>query len=122
MSAMLHVVSPGFMTTVQDLGRPGYQRLGIPVGGALDPVSLRTANALVGNPPEAGALEIAYAGPTLAVDADSVRLACVGANATIEVLSPASSEQKRQAPPMQSVLVRGGEIVRIGSLQGASAL
>jgi biotin-dependent carboxylase-like uncharacterized protein len=122
MSGMLHVVSPGFMTTVQDLGRPGYQRLGIPVGGALDPISLRAANALVGNPPGTGALEIAYAGPTLAVDADSVRLACVGAQATIEVISPASSRQKRQVPSGQSVLVRGGEIVRIGSLHGASVL
>jgi hypothetical protein len=54
MSAMLHVLAPGFMTTVQDLGRPGYQRLGISPGGALDPIGLRAANALVGNPPEAG--------------------------------------------------------------------
>jgi allophanate hydrolase subunit 2 len=59
MSDELHVLSPGFLTTVQDLGRPGYQRLGIPVGGALDPVSLRAANALVANPPDMGALEIA---------------------------------------------------------------
>jgi allophanate hydrolase subunit 2 len=44
----LHIVRPGLLTTVQDLGRAGYQNLGIAVGGALDPVALRAANALVG--------------------------------------------------------------------------
>src|SRR5256885_12078680 len=38
------------LTTVQDLGRPGHAQLGIPAGGALDPVALRAANALAGNP------------------------------------------------------------------------
>ena len=49
---MLRVLAPGLNTTLQDLGRPGYQHLGIPVSGALDTVSLRAANALVGNAPE----------------------------------------------------------------------
>ena len=75
MTAALRVVAPGLMTTLQDLGRPGYQHLGVPVSGALDPVSLRAANLLVGNAPGMGALEIAYQGPTLAVEADSVRIA-----------------------------------------------
>ncbi|MBV8441317.1 MAG: allophanate hydrolase, partial [Hyphomicrobiales bacterium] len=55
------------MTTVQDLGRIGYQRFGIPVGGALDVLSLRAANLLVGNPPDVGGLEIIASGPTLAI-------------------------------------------------------
>jgi biotin-dependent carboxylase-like uncharacterized protein len=122
MKGALHVLSPGFMTTVQDLGRPGFQRLGIPVGGALDPVALRAANALVGNPAETGGLEIAYAGPTLAVDAESVRLAFAGARASIEVLSPGSAERKREIPMLQSAVLRGGEILRIGSLAGGSVL
>ena len=45
----IEVISSGLLTTVQDLGRRGYQRYGIPVCGALDPVSLRIANILVGN-------------------------------------------------------------------------
>ena len=85
MNPALRVLAPGLLTTVQDLGRPGYQRLGIPVSGALDPVSLRAANALAGNAPDAGALEVAYVGPALAVEADDVRLAFVGATAAIEV-------------------------------------
>ncbi len=74
MNPALRVLAPGLLTTVQDLGRPGHQRLGVPVSGALDPVSLRAANALVGNRAGAGALEVAYVGPTLAVEADDVRL------------------------------------------------
>jgi allophanate hydrolase subunit 2 len=74
MTPELRVLAPGLLTTVQDLGRTGYQRLGIAVGGALDPLSLRAANALVGNTPGAGALEVAYVGPTLQVDAEEVRL------------------------------------------------
>ncbi len=57
MSPALRVLAPGLLTTVQDLGRPGYQGLGIPVGGALDILCFRAANALVGNPPNTGALE-----------------------------------------------------------------
>src|SRR5918992_5958914 len=87
MKPALRVLAPGLLTTVQDLGRPGHQRLGIPVSGALDPVSLRAANALVGNAPGTGALEVAYVGPTLEVDADEVRLSFVGAPAPIELIS-----------------------------------
>ena len=41
MTPALRVISPGLLTTIQDLGRPGFQHLGIPVSGALDPVSNR---------------------------------------------------------------------------------
>ena len=59
MTPSLHVVVPGLLTTIQDIGRVGYQHLGVPVSGALDPVSLHAANTLVGNPPGAAALEVA---------------------------------------------------------------
>ena len=94
MNPALRVLAPGLLTTVQDLGRPGYQSLGIPVGGALDPVSLRAANALAGNAPTVGALEVAYVGPTLAVDADDVRLSFVGAQAA-RAGSPARRRNSR---------------------------
>ncbi len=51
MTPSLRVLAPGLLTTIQDLGRNGFQHLGIPVSGALDPMSLRAANALAGNPP-----------------------------------------------------------------------
>ena len=69
---------------LQDLGRTGQQRLGVPVSGALDTVSLRIANAVAGNPDGMAALEMFYRGPTLEVAAESVRVAAIGA-ALIEV-------------------------------------
>src|ERR1700731_3687029 len=51
------VRSAGFLTSVQDLGRPGYRQSGVSVGGALDPFALRVANALVGNKDGAAGLE-----------------------------------------------------------------
>ncbi len=61
----LLVRKAGLLTTVQDLGRPGWGALGIPAAGALDPEALRIANLLVGNPEGAAGLEITLQGPTL---------------------------------------------------------
>jgi KipI family sensor histidine kinase inhibitor len=55
----------GVLTTVQDFGRPGYRRFGMPQAGAMDPLALRIANLLLGNPPGAPALEFAFPGPRL---------------------------------------------------------
>ena len=49
MTGLLKITAPGVHTTVQDFGRIGYQDMGVPVSGALDPESLRLANVLVGN-------------------------------------------------------------------------
>ncbi|HEX6739648.1 MAG TPA: 5-oxoprolinase subunit PxpB, partial [Vicinamibacteria bacterium] len=61
----LEVVESGLLTTVQDHGRPGYRRLGVAAAGAVDPTALDRANAAVGNPPDAAALECTASGPTL---------------------------------------------------------
>jgi biotin-dependent carboxylase-like uncharacterized protein len=122
MTPRLRVLTPGLLTTVQDLGRAGYQHLGIAVSGALDPVGLRAANALVGNPPGTGALEVAYVGPTLAVDADDVRLSFVGAQAVIEILPDMAAPSGNRIEPMRSIRLRRGEVVRVGSLTGGAVL
>ncbi|HEV8663508.1 MAG TPA: 5-oxoprolinase/urea amidolyase family protein [Candidatus Methylomirabilis sp.] len=80
MGEVFRVIDPGILTTVQDLGRPGYQKFGIPVSGALDPGALRLANALVGNPPDAAALEVTGGGLTLEAMAECV-VALAGAEA-----------------------------------------
>ena len=59
------LLSPGLYTLVVDFGRPATRSLGVAVGGAADRFSLAIGNGLVGNPPDAAALEIALAGPTL---------------------------------------------------------
>src|SRR5262249_31890708 len=62
---MLQVIDPGLLTLVVDLGRPSCRSLGVPLGGAADRAALMLGNSLVGNPPDAAALEITLAGPTL---------------------------------------------------------
>jgi antagonist of KipI len=52
------VLSAGFLTSVQDLGRTGFRQSGVSLGGALDLHAMRVANALVGNPDQAGGLEL----------------------------------------------------------------
>jgi biotin-dependent carboxylase-like uncharacterized protein len=116
MTPALRVSAPGLLTTVQDLGRFGYQHLGVPVSGALDAVSLRAANVLVGNPPAAAAIEAAYIGPTLVAEADDIRIAVVGAAAAIEILPEESAARGRPMQPLQSVRLHRGEALRIGPL------
>ncbi len=78
----LMVIRPGMLTTIQDLGRWGYQGCGVPVAGAMDPYSHQRANRLVGNPDGAAALEITLIGPELESDSDSL---CVVAGASFDV-------------------------------------
>jgi len=61
----IEVEEGGLLTTIQDRGRPGFQRHGVPVAGAMDPRALDEANRLVGNDPAAAALECTVDGPRL---------------------------------------------------------
>ena len=61
----IEVIEPGILTTVQDRGRYGYQRYGVPVSGAMDVFSLRAANILAGNDQGAACLEMTVLGPKL---------------------------------------------------------
>ena len=67
----IEILEPGLLTTVQDRGRYGYQRFGVPVSGAMDVFALRAANALVGNGDEAAALETTVLGPKARFLADT---------------------------------------------------
>ena len=59
------VLAPGMLTTVQDRGRYGYQRIGVPVSGAMDEFALRAANLLIGNYDGQAGLEMTVVGPTV---------------------------------------------------------
>lgn len=67
----LHVVRPGALTTVQDLGRRGHAHLGVPRSGALDEPAYRLANRLLGNPEGAAALETTLDGCAVLVTEDA---------------------------------------------------
>ena len=96
----VRVLRPGLLTTVQDLGRPGWQSLGVVPGGAMDPVSHTVANALVGNAAGAATLECTVLGPELVFGEDSL-VAVYGADFDAQVA-------QRPFPMNRPVLVSEG--------------
>jgi antagonist of KipI len=99
----LVVVDPGPLTTVQDLGRPGHQRLGIPPSGPLDRPAFVLANRLVGNPDGAAGLELTLKGPRLEVRR-ACRVAVTGADMGLTVNGQA-------APAWTAVELAPGDVV-----------
>ena len=99
---------PGLLTTVQDLGRPGLAHLGVPTAGAADRRAFGLANRLVGNPPEAAALEITVAGPELELETGAF-LALTGgrAEATLD---------GRPFPMDVAVRAGPGQVLAVGQL------
>ncbi len=105
----IRVLRPGMLTTLQDLGRYGYQKYGVIVSGGMDSYSLRLANFLVGNEEGQAVLEITLTGPSLQVEKDLL-LAITGGN-----LSP---QIARQPVPMgRPVYVKAGSIIQFGACQ-----
>lgn len=103
---MIEVLSPGGLTTIQDLGRPGWAHLGVPVSGAADPRSLRHANRVAGNADGAAALEATIRGPVLRFEAAAV-VALAGAPVEARVGSRAVA--MNTAEPM-----RAGDVLDVG--------
>jgi biotin-dependent carboxylase-like uncharacterized protein len=68
----IKVLKPGLATTVQDLGRPGYYHIGIPLSGGMDRHALAVANLLVGNAEGAAVLEAVFMGPELEFTDDAM--------------------------------------------------
>lgn len=99
----LVVLDPGLLTTVQDRGRPGYQRVGIPPSGPVDRAAFVLANRLVGNPDGAAALELTLRGPRLEVRQPLV-VAVTGAAMGFTV-------NGQQAPQWTVVPLRPGDVV-----------
>jgi antagonist of KipI len=105
----IQVLRPGLLTTVQDQGRHGHQHLGLCPGGAMDPVALALANALVGNPPEEAALEMTVIGPELLFEQDTLVAVC-------------GAEFKGSFPHNRPVLVPAGSRYNVGrAVRGARA-
>jgi antagonist of KipI len=101
----VEVLDPGFLTTVQDLGRLGFERYGVPVSGAMDTFALRAANLLVGNQPDAAGLEFTAAGPILYAWHDCL-VALGGYGFALEM-------DGTEYPSWMAVLVRQGGTVRL---------
>ncbi len=102
---MLQIIEPGIFTTLQDLGRVGYQKYGVTRGGAMDPRALRAANELVGNDATAACLEIMSNGVTLRALEKCV-VALAGAPYILRV-------QERAVPHNAALYLRAGEILQM---------
>src|SRR5262249_46725245 len=116
MTTALKVIAPGMHTTIQDLGRNGFQAFGVPVSGALDVASHRLANRMVGNADGAPTLEILFQGPTLEVMTQSARVAIAGGSAEIELVG----DRPRSLGGWRSVLLRRGATFRVSRLGDAA--
>lgn len=106
MRPVAEIVRPGLFTTIQDLGRVGYQQYGVVVSGAMDPWALQVGNLLVGNERGAAALEMTMVGPELRWLED-VHFAIVGGD-----LSPSFND--RPLPLWKTTHARRGDVLRFG--------
>lgn len=115
----LEVVSPGAYASLQDMGRRGFRRIGVPWAGVLDPRLMRIANALVGNTGDAPVVECFDGGLQLTARGGSVRLAVAG-HAVLEV---DRAGVHKKMPAWCSLTLHDGDSLRLRSLsQGRLAM
>jgi len=103
----MRVISPGFLTTVQDLGRFGWAHFGVSASGAADALALRAGNLLAGNAENAAALEMTLVGGAFEFDTDAV-IALTG------------SDFGAGLPMWSAVEIRAGQTVRCGATQSGA--
>jgi len=106
---VFQVIEPGFLTTVQDLGRWGFQQYGVPVSGAMDLYALRLGNRLVGNHDCAAGLEVTITGPTLRI-LEQTLIAITGGDITPQL-------NGQPFPMWETVAVERGDYLTFAGLR-----
>ena len=105
---VVEACGPG--TSLQDGGRVGYQRYGVASSGAMDRLALAAANALVGNPAGAAAIEFTLLGGRFTAEGGPVRVAVAGA--------PSGLALDGQAVPSSATLtVQPGQVLAVGAMR-----
>jgi len=107
--AVLNVVTPGALSSIQDRGRYGYQELGISASGAMDELAFRLANRIVGNDDNAPALEITMIGPRLEVVRETL-VAVTGADLSFAV-------NGKVAPLYTAIKLNPGDVITFGAIK-----
>ncbi|MGY4385891.1 antagonist of KipI [Pedobacter sp. UYP24] len=102
----IKVVKSGLLSTIQDLGRIGYQKDGVIVSGAMDTLALRIGNLLVGNAEGEAGIEITLLGGSILFEQDQV-IAIAGANLSAKI-------DGVEAPIWKPFLVSKGSILSFG--------
>ena len=106
---IFQTLKPGLFTTVQDIGRHGYLKYGVPISGAMDQFSLIIANLLVANNENAAILETTLIGPEFQALAE-VQLAITGGNCTPKI-------NNHTAPMWQTLTMREGDVLSFGKME-----
>jgi UPF0271 protein len=110
----LRIIDPGLFSTIQDLGRVGYQRIGVPPSGALDTLSLRMGNALLRQAQGMAGLEMCRGGVRAVVEAARLRFCITGADGTATL-------DGQPLAPWRSHTARAGQELHIGRIRGGAA-
>ena len=103
---MIKILDAGPQTTVQDLGRTGQMRYGIPPSGPVDRFAFVLANRLAGNPDAAAALECTLMGPRFEVTT-ACAIAVTGADMPVSVNGQATAA-------WTTIAVKPGDVVKLG--------
>ncbi|WP_256558247.1 biotin-dependent carboxyltransferase family protein [Halobacillus sp. A1] len=103
---MIKILKDGLLTTIQDLGRTGYQKYGVIVSGSMDTYAHRLANLLVGNEEEEALLEATLLGPVIEFKKDTVISICGGD------LSPDINGKK--VGMWKAIFVKSGAVLKFG--------
>ncbi len=108
----IRIIKAGMMTTVQDLGRTGYQSQGFPVAGVMDVRSFKIANLLLDNPENEAVLEFTLIGPTLEFTSDTL-IAITGGD-----FQPTINGEP--APMYTAIYVNKGDVLKFSSARTGS--
>jgi antagonist of KipI len=104
---MIRILEPGALTTVQDLGRPGHLRYGIPPSGPVDRVAFVVANRLVGNADGGAGLECTVLGPRVEAET-ACAIAVTGADMPLTI-------NGAEAPAWTTLWLKPGDVVKLGA-------
>lgn len=110
----LEILDPGLQSLVQDSGRIGYTRIGVPPGGAADGLSLRCANELVGNRAGAAAIEMAMLG--LAARASVPLTICLAGASAPSAFIEAVDGTRVPIPALTPRVLPAGAALHVGRL------
>lgn len=108
----IRIDSAALITSVQDLGRTGYCRFGLPHSGPMDWWAFRAANQLVGNPPGCACIEIGMTSCTLQMESDGLAAVC---GAGYRLL-----QNEKEMPLWMSFLARRGDRIGLEKISGGN--
>lgn len=102
----LEVINPGIFTSLQDKGRFGYRKFGIPISGAMDEQAMADVNRIVGNPINSPVIECTFEGGKYEFNSDAV-IAITGADTEVTI-------NGKEVPRYKSLTVLEGDLLSIG--------